>query len=85
MSEFAFFRFMSLSLLNLEEQQHRDEIISFNEQVLDVEGIECDSKVSKLSEEQLEKILEQVRKLRKRKKTEEDSESQLIKKEISVQ
>ena len=85
MSEFAFFRFMSLSLLNLEEQQHRDEIISFNEQVLDVEGIECDSKVSKLSEEQLEKILEQVRKLRKKKKTEEDGESQLIEKEISVQ
>lgn len=85
MSEFAFFHFMSLSLLNLEEQQHRDEIISFNEQVLDVEGIECDSKVSKLSEEQLEKILEQVRKLRKKKKTEEDGESQLIEKEISVQ
>ena len=85
MSEFAFFRFMSLSLLNLEEQQHKDEMVSLTEQVLDVEGIECDSKVSKLSEEQLEKILEQVRKLRKRKKTEEDSESQLIKKEISVQ
>jgi hypothetical protein len=44
MSEFAFFRFMSLSLLNLEEQQHKDEIVSLTEQVLDAKGIECDSK-----------------------------------------
>ena len=85
MSEFAFFRFMSLSLLNLEEQQHKDEIVSLTEQVLDAKGIECDSKVSKLSEEQLEKILEQVRKLRKKKKTEEDGESRQIENEISVE
>ena len=76
MSEFAFFRFMSLSLLNLEEQQHKDEIVSLTEQVLDAKGIECDSKISKLSEEQLSEILEQVRKLRKKKKIEKDSERQ---------
>ena len=73
MSEFAFFRFMSSSMLNLEEQQHKDEIVSLTEQVLDAEGIECDSKISKISEEQLRKILEQVRKLRKKKKIEEDN------------
>jgi ribosomal protein S13 len=72
MSEFAFFRFMSLSLLSLEEQQHKDEIVSLTEQVLDAKGIECDSKVAKISEEQLKEILEQVRKLRKKKKIEED-------------
>jgi hypothetical protein len=72
MSEFAFFRFMSLSLLNLEEQQHKDEIVSLTEQVLDAKGIECDSKVAKISEEQLREILKQVRKLRKKKKIEED-------------
>lgn len=72
MSEFAFFRFMSLSLLSLEEQQHKDEIVSLTEQVLDAKGIECDSKVAKISEEQLREILEQVRKLRKKKKIEED-------------
>jgi hypothetical protein len=72
MSEFAFFRFMSLSLLDLEEQQHKDEIVSLTEQVLDAKGIECDSKVAKISEEQLKEILEQVRKLRKKKKIEED-------------
>jgi uncharacterized protein with PIN domain len=76
MSEFAFFRFMSLSMLNLEEQQHKDEIVSLTEQVLDARCIECDSKVSKISEEQLREILEQVRKLRKKKKIEEDNEGQ---------
>jgi hypothetical protein len=47
---------MSLSLLNLEEQQHKDEIVSFTEQVLDAKGIECDSKIAKISEEQLGEI-----------------------------
>jgi hypothetical protein len=74
MSEFAFFRFMSLSLLNLEEQQHKDEIVSFTEQVLDAKGIECDSKIARISEEQLGEIIEQVRKLRRKKKTEEEEE-----------
>jgi ribosomal protein S13 len=56
----------------MEEQQHKDEIVSLTEQVLDAKGIECDSKVAKISEEQLKEILEQVRKLRKKKKIEED-------------
>jgi hypothetical protein len=86
MSEFAFFRFMSLSLLNLEEQQHKDEIVSLTEQVLDAKGIECDSKIAKISEEQLKEILEQVRKLRRKKRIEEDNEKQRQKElDISVQ
>jgi hypothetical protein len=83
MSEFAFFRFMSNNMLDLEEQQHKDEIVSLTEQVLDAKGIECDSKISKLSEEQLSEILEQVRKLRKKKKIEKDSERR--EEDISVQ
>jgi ribosomal protein S13 len=67
---------MSNKMLDLEEQQHKDEIVSLTEQVLDAKGIECDSKISKLSEEQLSEILEQVRKLRKKKKIEKDSERQ---------
>jgi hypothetical protein len=76
MSEFAYFRFMSSNMLTVEEQQHKDEIISLAEQVLDAQGIECDSKISKISEEQLREILEGVRRLRKRgkKKIEEDPE-----------
>ena len=84
MSEFAFFRFMSNNMLDLEEQQQKDEIVSLTEQVLDAKGIECDSKISKLSEEQLSEILEQVRKLRK-KKIEKDSERQEEELDISVQ
>jgi len=75
MSEFAYFRFMSSNMLTVEEQQHEYEIISLTEQVLDAKRIECDSKISKISEEQLREILEGVRRLRKRKKRkiEEDS------------
>jgi ribosome recycling factor len=75
MSEFAFFRFTSSNMLNLEEQQHKDEMVSLTEQVLDAKGIECDSKISKISE-QLREILEQVRKFRKKKKIEEDNNRQ---------
>ena len=67
MSEFAYFRFMSYNMLTIEEQQHKDEIVTLTEQVLDAKGIECDSKISKISEEQLREILEAVRRLRKRK------------------
>ena len=68
MSEFAYFRFMSNNMLTVEEQQHKDEIIALTEHVLDAKGIECDSKISKISEEQLREILEGVRRLRKRNK-----------------
>ena len=77
MSEFAFFRFMSGNMLTLEEQQHKDDMVSLTKQVLDAKGIEFDSKRFKLSEEKLNEILEQVRKPRKkRKKIQEDNERQ---------
>jgi hypothetical protein len=85
MSEFAFFRFMSGNMLTVEEQQHKDEMVSLTEQILDADGIECDSKVSKISEEQLKEILDQVRKLRKRKKNEEINERQRQEEDISTQ
>ena len=85
MSEFAFFRFMSGNMLTVEEQQHKDEMVSLTEQVLDAKGMECDSKVSKISEEQLKEILDQVRKLRKRKKNEENNERQRQEEDISTQ
>ena len=61
MSEFALFRFMSSNMLTLEEQQHKDEIVSLTAKALDDNGIECDTKISKMSEEQPMEILEQVR------------------------
>ena len=75
MSEFAFFRFMSNSMLTTEEQQHKDEVIAFTEDLLRTKGIECDSKISRISQEQLEVILREVRKLRK-KKNEDDKDRQ---------
>ena len=73
-------------MLTVEEQQHKDEMVSLTEQVLDAKGIECDSKVSKISEEQLKEILDQVRKLRKRKKkNEENNERQRQEEDISTQ
>ena len=54
-------------MLTEEEITHKNEIVDITEQVLDAEGIECDSKISKISEDQLAGILEKVRKIRKKK------------------
>jgi hypothetical protein len=71
-------------MLTVEEQQHKDEIISLTEQVLDAKGIECDSKISKISEEQLREILEGVRRLRKRRKIEEEDREDRQKEELDI-
>jgi hypothetical protein len=87
MSEYAYFRFMSNNMLTIEEQQHREEIITLTEQVLDAKGLECDSKISKMSEEQLREILEGVRRLRNRKnkkKNEEDREDDTQKEQLDI-
>ena len=68
MSEFAFFRFKSMALLTPEEEEHKDEIIQITEQVLDAKGLECDSRISKISYEQLRDILDEVRKLRRKRR-----------------
>ena len=84
MSEFAFFRFISYNWLTDEEKKRKDEIIQTTEEVLDSKGIECDARISKLSEDQLKEILEEVRdKIKKKKKKnnniiESESESELI-------
>jgi hypothetical protein len=76
MSEFAYFRYKSHNMLTKEEEEHKEEIIAFTEDVLQARGIECDSRISKISEEQLKEILEEVRQLRKKKKN-KDREEQL--------
>ena len=65
-------RFMSNNMLTTEESQHKDEIVDLTEQVLDAKGLECDERISKLSEEKLREILEEVRKLRRRRKRIDD-------------
>ena len=62
-------------MLTIEEQPHKDQMISLTEQVLHAKGLECDSQISKISEEQLREILDGVRRLRKReKKIDKDDE-----------
>ena len=68
MSEFAFFHFKSNNMLTVEEEQQKEEIIDLTEEVLEAKGIECDSRIAKLSEEKLREILEEVRKLRRKRK-----------------
>jgi hypothetical protein len=76
MSEFAFFRFMSSNMLTLEEQQHKDEIVSLTAKALDDNGIECDTKISKISEEQPMENLNKLGELRNKGKNEEDKNTQ---------
>jgi hypothetical protein len=76
MSDFAFMRFMSNNLLTQEENQHQEEIIDLTEQVLDAKGLECDERISKLSEEKLREIVEEVRKLRNRRRKRIDDKAE---------
>lgn len=82
MSEFAFFRFISYDWLTETEKKSKDEMIQITEEVLESKGIECDARISKLSEEQLKEILEEVRnRIKKKKKKNDitiDPESELI-------
>lgn len=54
-------------MLTEEAITHKNEIVDITEQVLDAEGIECDSRMPKISGDQLAQILEKVRKIRKKK------------------
>jgi hypothetical protein len=76
MSEFAYIRFLSLNLLTEEEKDNKNEIIEYTEQVLDAEGMECDSKISKVSEEKLKEILKEVRKIRKKRRKNDNDENE---------
>ena len=69
-------------MLITEESQNKDEIIDLTEQVLDAKGLECDEKISKLSEEKLREILEEVRKLRRRRKRIDDDVTEEKGKEV---
>ena len=82
MSDFAFFRFISNNWLTESEKKRKDEIIQVTEEILESKGIECDARISKLPEEQLKEILEEVRdKIKKKKKKNNitiESESELV-------
>jgi ribosomal protein S13 len=73
---------MSNNMLTTEESQHKDEIINLTEQVLDAKGLKCDQRISKLSEEKLREILEEVRKLRRRRNRIDDDVTEEKGKEV---
>lgn len=70
-------------MLTDEEEKHKDEIIELTEEVLEAKGIECDSRISKISEKQLREILEEVRRLRRKRKrlVKDDKSSSMTKEE----
>jgi ribosomal protein S13 len=70
-------------MLTTEEAQHKDEIIKLTEEVLEAKGIECDSRIAKISEEQLREILEEVRKFRRRKRKRISSDEAGILREVA--
>jgi len=74
MSDFAFFRFSSHNMLTKEEEEHKEEVIQFTEEVLQTKGIQCDARISKIPEDELRDILQKVRELRKKKKKQLDTE-----------
>ena len=67
MSQFAYYRFLTNNMLNIEEKEYKDKIIKLTEEVLDARGIECDSRISRLALNQLKEILEEVRRRYKKK------------------
>jgi hypothetical protein len=60
-------------MLTKEEEEHKNEIIQLTEEVLQAKGNQCDASISKISEEELRKILEKVGELRKKKKKKQSS------------
>jgi hypothetical protein len=79
---------MASYMLTAEEQlpENKVEILDYTEDVLQAKGIECDNRISEMSEEQLKEILTEVRKLRqnkKRKKKQEEDGSK-AEEEISM-
>lgn len=75
MSDFAFTRFLTNGLLTDEEKKEKETIVNLTEEVLHAQGKECDATIAKISEKEVEDILEKVRQLRKRKKKAESSAS----------
>jgi hypothetical protein len=66
--------------------QNKQEIIDYTEDVLDARGIECDERISKMSDEQLKDVLEEVRRLRaKKKKKQGESESESEKQQVAAE
>jgi hypothetical protein len=69
MSQFAHYRFLTNNMLTTEEREYKeDEISKLTGEVLDARYIECDSRISTVSLDELKEIFEEVGKKYKKKK-----------------
>jgi hypothetical protein len=64
MSKLAYTRLMNRRMLTGEEQQHREELVTIIEQVLQDKDIECDERIGKMGDPELLEILGAARILR---------------------
>lgn len=67
MSRFAYYGYLTNNTLNIEEKEHKDEIIKPTEEKLNARDIECDSRISRLALNELKEILEEVKRRYKKK------------------
>ena len=64
MSILAYNRFMNRRMLTGEEQQHKEELVTIIEQVLQAQGKECDERIGKMGDSELLEILGAARIIR---------------------
>ena len=57
MSRLAYSRYMNRKMLTGEEQQHKEELITVIEEVLQAKNIACDERIGKMSDPELLEIL----------------------------
>ena len=67
MSRFTYNRFLANNIVATEEMPQKDETLRLTEEGFDLKGSQCDSRISKLSLEQLIEILEMRSKYEKNK------------------
>jgi hypothetical protein len=84
MSDLAYFRFLSYNLLTEEEKKDKEDIVAITEQVLNTKGMECDATISKISQDNLKEMLEDVIQIRKKKKKKDKEVEVSIEKQIEL-
>lgn len=86
MSILAYNRFLASFMLTAEEQlpENREEVIAYTEDAMQAKGIECDNRVKELSEDDLKALVEEMRKLRSRKKKKPEEQEEKLRSEKNV-
>jgi hypothetical protein len=67
MSQFLYYRHLINNTLNIEEKEHKDDIIKLTEEKLEARGIKFDSRISRLALNESKEVSEEVRRRFKKK------------------